>query len=210
MVIGVFEEAREHFHHARIQPTLVGRTVGPRFDIRIVARELRVRGDDAKLLLPRKGLLSVRFPAIVEGARVTISPFPGHVMRRVHRAGGEIQEERLRRRDLLRVGDKLNRLIGQVFGQVIAFGGRFRRFDLVLVVDEIRVVLVGVAAEEPVVAIEAATKWPTVVRAGGRDLVGRRQVPLANGVGVVALLMQDLGEKAVFEWDVAIRAGIPG
>ena len=68
----------------------------------------------------------------------------------------------------------------------------------------------GVAAEEPVVALEAAAQRPAVVRSRRRDLIRRRQVPLAEGIGVVALLEQDLRQHAVLERDVAVAAGVPG
>jgi len=44
------------------------------------------------------------------------------MMRRVGRAGRVVEEERLVRRDRLGVLDELQRLIGQVLGQVIALG----------------------------------------------------------------------------------------
>ena len=60
------------------------------------------------------------------------------------------------------------------------------------------------AAQETVEALEPAAQRPAVIRAGGRNLVGGRQVPLADGVGVVASLQQHLGEEAVLEGDVAV------
>ena len=68
----------------------------------------------------------------------------------------------------------------------------------------------GVAAEEPVVALEAAAQRPAVVRSRRRDLIRRRQVPLAEGIGVVAFLEQDLRQHAVLERDVAVAAGVSG
>ena len=104
---------------------------------------------------------------------------------------------------------KLDRLVGEIFGEVIALFRRLRRLDLVVVVDEVGVVLVRVAAEEAVVALEAAAERPAVVGARGADLLGRRQVPLADAVGGVALLQQHLGEKAVLERDAPLQPGKP-
>ena len=188
LVVGVLEEAGEHLHHPGVELALVGRQVVPLLHVGIVARQLGVLGDDAQLLLPREHLLAVGVPAVVELALVLVGPFLRHVVRRVVGAGGEVQEEGLVRRDLLGVGDELDGLVGQVDREVIALFRRLRRLDLMVVVDEVGIVLVGVAAEEAVVAVEAAAERPAVVGPGGADLFGGRQVPLADAVGVVAVL----------------------
>ena len=83
-------------------------------------------------------------------------------------AGREVEEERLVGRDLLDVGDELDGLVGQIARQVVALLRRLRRLDLMVVVDEVGIVLVRVAAEEAVVALEAAPERPAVVRARRR------------------------------------------
>ena len=128
----------------------------------------------------------------------------------VLRAGAEVHEEGFVGRDLLGVGDEADGLVDQVFGEVVALFGCLLRLDGMVVVDQFRIVLVGVAAEEAVVALEAASQWPAIVGAGCRDLIGGRQVPLAEGIGVVAVLQQHLGEHAVLEGDVSVSAGIAG
>jgi hypothetical protein len=62
----------------------------------------------------------------------------------------------LPRVDLLGVGDELHRSVGEVLGQVVALLRGLRRLDLVVVVDEVRIPLACVAAEEAVEALEAA------------------------------------------------------
>ena len=131
-------------------------------------------------------------------------------MRRVRRTGCEVQEERLIGRDLLGRGNELDSLVSQVLGQVVALLGCLGRLDLVGVVDQVGVILVGVAAQEAIVALEAPSQWPAFVGAGGRLLFGRRQVILAEQVGVVALQQQHLREEPVLEGDVAVVAGIAG
>ena len=158
----------------------------------------------------REHLLAIDVPAVVELALVFVGPFLRHVMGRVVRARREIEEERLVRRDLLQVGDEADRLVGEIRGQVIAFLRRLRRLDLMIVVDEVGIILMRVAAEKAVVALEAAPERPAVVGAGGADLLGGRQMPLADAIGGVALLQQHLGQKAVLERDRAIAAGIAG
>ena len=117
-------------------------------------------------------LLAVGVPAVVERALVLVGPLLGHVVRRVRRAGAEVQVERLVRGDLLGVGDELDRLVGQVLGQVVALLGRPRRLDLVVVVDQVGIPLARVAAEEAVVALEAAAERPAVIRPGRGLLAG--------------------------------------
>jgi hypothetical protein len=79
-------------------------------------------------------------------------------------------------------------MIDKVGREVIALFRCLQRFHLVIVVDEIRVVLVRVAPKEAVIALEAATQGPPVVRSGRRSLIGRGQVPFAERVRVVAVL----------------------
>ena len=152
--------------------------------------------------------LPVGVPAVVELARVPVGPLLRHMVRRVRRAGAEVQVERLVRVDLLGVGDELDRLVDQVLGQVVALLRRARRLDLVVVVDQVGIPLARVAAEEPVEALEAAPQRPAVVRPGRRLLVARRQVPLADHVGVVAVLEQHLRQHPVLERDDAVVARV--
>jgi hypothetical protein len=46
---------------------------------------------------------------------------------------------------------------------VIAFFRRLRRLNLPVVVDEIGVILAGVAAEESIVALKAASERPAII-----------------------------------------------
>ncbi len=199
VVVGVAEEAGEHLHHAAVELARLRRQRVPVGDVRVVARELGVRGDDAQLLLAGEGLLAVGVPAVVELAGVLVGPLLGHVVRRVRRAEAEVQVEGLVGVDLPGVGDELDRLVDEVRGEVVALLGRRRRLDLVVVVDEVGIPLARVAAEEAVEALEAARQRPAVVGSGRGLLVARRQVPLADHVGVVAVLEQHLREHAVLE-----------
>ena len=126
----------------------------------------------------------------------------------MHRAGGEVEEERLVRRDLFGVSDHRRGLLHQVGGQVVALLGGGLGFGLRIVAHEFGVVLVGVTAQEAVVALEPSPQRPAVVRPRrGHRLLGR-QVPLPDAVGVVALCPQDLGEEPVLERDVSVRARV--
>ena len=153
-----------------------------------MTREFGVSRNDAQLLLPGEHLLAVRIPAVVEHAIVPVRPLLWHVMRRVRGAGAVMQVKRLVRRDLPGIGDELDRLVGQVLVQVIALFGCPRRLDLVVVVHQVGVVLVGISAHEAIEALEASTQRPAVVGTRGGFQVGRDQVILADHEGAVALL----------------------
>ena len=135
---------------------------------------------------------------------VLLDPLLRRVVRRVRRAGAEVHEERLVGRDHLRVLDELDRLVGQVGRQVVAVLGHRRLLDEVVVVDEVRIPLVRLAAEEAVVALEAAADRPVALRRGHVHLVGGAQVPLAEHVRVPAALAEDLGDRRALERDVAV------
>jgi hypothetical protein len=208
VVIGVAQEPSEHLHHPRVQAPLIVAERLPRGNVRVVARQLRGLRDDAELLLAREHLLTVGVPTIVEGALVTVGPLTGNVVRRVHRTGTKMHIERLVGVDLLGVRDKLDRAVGQILGQVVALIGRFRRLDLMIVIDQVRVPLARVAAEEPVVTLKAAAERPAVIWACGRLLAAGYQMPLADHVGVVAVLQEHLRQKPVLERDKPVIARI--
>ena len=168
VVVGVLQKTGVHLHHARIDLALVRRALAPGFDIGIVARQLGVGGNDTQFLLAGKDLLAIGIPAVIELALVFVGPFLGHMMRRVHGAGGEIEEERLVGHDLLGIGDKADGLVDQILGEMVALFRRLLRLDLVVVVDQLRVILVRVAAQEAVEALEPAAQRPAVIRSGRR------------------------------------------
>ena len=193
LVIHVLAEAREHLHHAGVEFALIRRELVPVLDVRVVPGQHGVLRHDAELFLSREDPLPELVPAVVELALVLVGPRLRHVMRRMVRARREIEKERFVGRDLLEVGDERDRPIGEIFGEVIALFRRFRRLDLMVVVDEVRIVLMRVAAQKPVVPLEAAAERPAIVRAGGADLLCWRQVPLADAIRGVPLLHQHLG-----------------
>ena len=65
--------------------------------------------------------------------------------------------------------------------------------------NQLRVVLVGIPAEEPVVPLESPPQRPPIEGACGRRLVRRSQVPLPDAKRGVALFEKDLREHAVLE-----------
>ena len=99
----------------------------------------------------------------------------------------------------MRVLDEVDGVICQVGVEVVALGWRGGRPHRVVVVGELGVILVGVAAKEAVVALEASAERPPVEGAGCGCLGRWGQVPLADAEGVVAVVDQDLGQHAVLE-----------
>jgi hypothetical protein len=80
---------------------------------------------------------------------------------------------------------------------------------VVVVVHQVGVELVGLALEEAVEAVEAASQRPLVEGSGGRRLLHRAQVPLADREGGVALVAQHLGHGRGVVGDVAQHVGKP-
>ena len=191
MVIGVLHEAGVHLHLAaqhRLEPV---RHLVPARDLLVARRELAVGRDDAQLLLACERLLAQLVPAAVELALVLVGPFLRHVVRRVRRARCEVDEERLVWGETLLLADPGNRLVGHVFDQVVALLGRLLGLDRRGALVERRVPLVGLAADEAVEVLEAATAgWPGVERSGGARLPHRHLMALAELRGRVAIQLQ--------------------
>ncbi len=204
------QEPGEHLHHPGRESPGVGRERLPLGHVRVVARQLRVGGQDPQLLLPGEHVLAIGVPAVVELAGVLVRPLLGHMVRGVRGPEAQVQVERLVRVDLPQVGDELDRPVDQVLREVVALLGRPGRLDRVVVVDELRVPLARVAAQEAVEALEAAPQRPAVVRAGRRLVDARGEVPLADHVRAVAVLKEHLREHPVLERHDPVVAGVAG
>ena len=175
-VVGVAQEPGVDLGHPREQPLLLSRQRVPRpyrvefgpplavraglAHVRIDGRQLRAIGDDPQLFLPGQDGFPDRLVAHVELPGVALDPLPGGVVRRVCRAGAEIQEEGRVGGDGVRVLDELDGLVGQVCREVIPLvWSRGRRYRVV-VVDEVGIPLVGLPAEEAVIPLEPAAQRP--------------------------------------------------
>ena len=195
--VGVLAVAREHLHLACVQAPVVlvervpgGHRVGSR-------RELRLRRDHAELLLPLEGLVAVSVVAHVELSGVLVGPLLRHVMRCVAAAGREVGEPRLL--GILRVNpvQPLDRLVGHVVRQVVRLLAlAFRDADGRVVDRDHGIPLARLAAEEAPEVVEPPGVRPPVERAARPLLVVRRQVPLAEDRGRIAVLLQDLRERS--------------
>ena len=205
LVIGVLGEPGIDLGHAAEQPLLVGVQRVPRphevarreraLGHRIDRRQLGALGEDAALDHPRQHPLAVRLVAVVERSGVLVDELLRRVVRGMVGAGAEEHVPGLVRPRLLGVADERHRLVGEVLGEVVAVLGPVGLVHVVVVVDERGIPLVGLAADEPVEAVEPACQWPLGLRPAHVPRVGRHVVVLADPVGVVPLLAQDLRRR---------------
>ena len=108
------------------------------------------------------------------------------------RAGYVVEEIWLLGRDRLGIVDELDGLVGEIASEVVALLWRARLVDRMVVVDEIRIPLIGLGAEEAIEALEPASGWPVAAGGGKVHLIGWAEVPLADNIGVPAGLTEDL------------------
>ena len=181
MVIGVLHERGVHFHLAlehRLEPGIHG---VPGRNLRMPRRQHGVGADHAQFLLPIERDLALFVPAVGELALVLVDPFLGDVMRRVGGTRREVHEERLVRQQGFLLARPRDRLVGQVFGEVVALFRRLRRLDGRRPLIEGRVPLVVLAADEAVEVLEStAAGRPRVERPGRARLPDRHLVALAE------------------------------
>ena len=104
-----------------------------------------------------------------------------------------VHEERLVRRVGLLFAEPADRVRRDVLGEVVALGLLFG--DLGGVAHQSRFVLRGLAGEEAVEVLEAVAGRPVVEGALAGDLLLGRVMPLAPGPGVVAVVLEHLGDR---------------
>ena len=109
------------------------------------------------------------------------------MQRRMRGAERKIHEERSAGVGLLLVANLGNRVVDEVFGQMIARA--FRRIDEMIVLHEQRRPLVGLAAKKAVISLEAHAERPMIE--GARRRVGGvwGEVPFAERDRVIAVLL---------------------
>ena len=127
VVIGVVEEAGERLLEACVEAALVRAERAPRLDAGVARRELRVRRHDAERLLPRETLGADHVPARVVASAILVDERGRRLVRRMRRTGGEVQEERLVRRQRHLVGHERDRVVDEVLVERVALSGRARR-----------------------------------------------------------------------------------
>ena len=160
LVVGVREEAGEHLLLASVHPSLLVAEAVPCSHPGRTLRGRVVLGDQAHGSLVGDDLVAPGVPALIEGAGVAVSPLGGDVVGGVHGSEGEVGVCRLaggRRGD----GEDLPKCpIHEVLGEVVALRFGWVELDVVVVLNQVGLVLVGIALEEPVVALEAEAERP--------------------------------------------------
>ena len=153
--------------------------------------------------------LSVLVPASIELALELVGPLLRYVMGSVGRSGAVVQIEGLIWGIDVGVLDELDGLVGEIGAQVIAVLGLGGLIDIVVVVDQLGIPLIGVSPEEPVVTLEAPSQRPTVVGTGGCFVFRRGEVPLADEEGVVAVGQEHLAQHPGGRRDDRVVSGEP-
>ena len=194
-------------HEVQLGPRLPVGPGGLGLAVGVDRRQLGVGGQQPHSLLVLQDPGPDGLIALVEAALVAVGPLLPHVVGGVGAAGAEVRVEGLVRRHRLGVADELDRLVDQVGRQVVALLGRVGLLGEVVVVDQVGIPLVGLAAQEAVEPLEPPAQRPARLPGRQVDLVARGQVPLADRVGVPAPLVQDLGDGAVLEGDPGREPG---
>ena len=170
-------------------------------------RQLRILGDHAEPLLVLEDALAQLVVAVVEEVhRVDlVHPLLGRVMRRVRGAGRVLDEDRLAGVRLVDARNVVDRVVRHA-GDEVPARLALERIDLGGVAEQVRLPLVGVAADEAVEILEAHAGRPLVKRpdlAGGKR---RRVVVLAEPRRGIAVVEQNPADGGLVLGDDAVVA----
>ena len=186
--VGMLGEAGEHLHEPLLEGSLaIGDAVPAGQGVR-ARRQLGVLWNPTQRLLAGEDLLAQHVPALVELGFVLVGPFGEDVVRPMGCARCPVHQEGLVWRVGLVFVQPGDGVVGQVGGQVIL--GIVRRLDRVGVLNEPRLPLRSFTGKEAIEILEAVSRGPTVERTHGSCLSGGRVVPLAEGCGAVAIVLQ--------------------
>ncbi len=101
-------------------------------------------------------------------------------------------------------------LVGKIFGQVIPVFGAVGLLDEPVVLDQVGVPLVGLAADEAVEAVEALGQRPLASGSAGADVFLGDVVILADPERAVAVVLQNLADGRTLGGEAAGRTGEAG
>ena len=195
--VRVLQEAGVHLHLTREDRLQLSRHVVPRGNLLVAGSQLAVRRHDAELLLAGQDLLTQSIPPVIEATLVLRRPLSGHVVRRVGRTGGVVDEERLVRHERLLLAHPPDRPVGHVLAEVIPLLRRPLRLDRARALVDRGVVLVGLPADEPVEVLEPSTTGrPRIERAHRAGLPHRHLMALAELRRRVAIQPQRLRQRS--------------
>ena len=198
VAVHVVDHSRVHLHVAGEQ--LPGPVVEfvPGSDLvellSVAGRQDRVGRDHAQLALALEALGPQHVPARGEAAAEPLDVGLGGLQRGVHRAVGEVHEERtggMRRPKLVH---HAQRLVGQVVGEVVAVGIVVDVDVVVVGAQPVGLVEVGEGVEDPVEAVEAPLQGPAGLGGTVAEVGVLGQVPLADDEGGPARAAEGLGD----------------
>jgi hypothetical protein len=106
-------------------------------------------------------------------------------------------------------GEKPDRLVDQVGGQVVAVLEPAGRVDRRIVAHQLGRILVGLGVEKSVKPVEPAAQGPTVKRPARTGFDRRRHMPFAEHVVAVVVRPQHFGERPGLPCDLAAMPGKP-
>ena len=179
--IRVLQEAGIDLHFASQYRLHFGIDFIPRLNSAGPPRQIRIPRNNAHLFLPGEDLLAQLVPPLIELAPVTFRPFFGHVMRSVTGSWSKVRKEGFIRHQRFLLPDPGDRLVGHVFGEVIALFRGFWRLNGRGAFVDCGIVLVGFAADKAVEVFKAAaTCGPLVEGAHWAGLPCRHFVALAE------------------------------
>ena len=152
--------------------------------------------------------ISQHFPTVVERPGIFVGPLLGDVMRSVHRARGEVDQHRLVRRGVAPSTQVRDRLIGEIFGQVVARPVGW--LDGCGVFEQPRFVLRRLRGHETIEVVETMTRRPPIEWAVSIHMIDRRVMPFSERGSAVAVAAQDFGDRGRRSWDctdVSVEVG---
>jgi hypothetical protein len=90
---------------------------------------------------------------------------------------------------------------------MIAFLGYVRLVNVVVVFDQIRIPLVGLATEEAVETVEALLQGPGALVPAGPEVLLRHVVVLSQPVRAPARILEDVSDRGALRGDATMMAG---
>ena len=204
--VGVGEETGEHLHQPRGHRAVALGVIGPRGYLRRSFGEGGIGRDDAEVELAGVDGGAKFVPAHVELAGEPLPPLGCHMVRGMYGRHRQVAEEGSLGARCVLSFDPGDRLLGQVFAEVVA-GPTHVRCDRCGLVVHRRFPLRGFGADDAVETVEAEAGGPTVEWAGRALLPARGEVPLAETARAVARHLQHLRHGGGFGWDGAVVAG---
>ena len=173
--------------------------------------ELGVGRNHTEFLLVGEDRLAQLLVALVEEMHALdlLDPLLGRVVRSMGRPGGVLYEKRLVGTDLVEPVQIVDGVVGHAGDQVPARLA-CKRVDLGGVAKQVRLPLVGVAADETIEVFEAHARGPLVEGAGLTGSEGGDVMVLAEPRGGVTILQEDASNGRFVFRDDAVVAGETG